>query len=271
MTGGRSEDAAAAEAVDILGLAIRLARAAGTIQRERFETELEIGSKRNAEDLVTDVDRACEAVIVDGLDRARPRDAILAEEGTHREPPGAAWRWVIDPLDGTINYAHGYPCFGVSIAVESGQSTQIGVVYNPILDELYHAVRGAGAFRNETPIHVSREGDLARSLIATGFPYDRRQRPGEVLATVTRFLGAARGLRRDGSAALDLCAVACGRFDGYWELELKPWDVAAGNLIVEEAGGHCSDRRGERTNLRGGEVVASNGHIHAAMLELLAG
>jgi len=259
-----------AEVDEILKLAVRLAREAGALQRERWESELEIDTKSSEVDLVTDVDRACEARVVEGIRAERPDDGILAEEGSEYEARGSAWRWVIDPLDGTTNYAHGYPCFCVSIGIERDGQPALGVVYNPILDELYRAVRGAGAFRNDRAIRVSPEARLGRSLLSTGFAYDRRDASGPDLVHFEAFLRAGRAVRRDGSAALDLCAVACGRFDGYWELRLKPWDVSAGGLIVQEAGGRVSDAAGTGDPWSGEEVVASNGHIHDAMLQVLA-
>jgi myo-inositol-1(or 4)-monophosphatase len=254
----------------ILDLARRLAREAGALQRERWESELAIETKSSHVDLVTDVDRACERIVVEGIQGERPDDAIFAEEGHGVDHPGATWRWVIDPVDGTTNYAHGYPCFCVSIGVECEGTPTVGVVYNPILDELYHAQRGGGAFRNGRAIRVSREDALSQSLLATGFAYDRRADPGPNLSAMEAFLRAGRAVRRDGSAALDLAAVACGRFDGYWELSLQPWDVCAGGLLVREAGGRLSDLSGEGEVWSGAEVVASNGRIHEAMLRVLA-
>jgi myo-inositol-1(or 4)-monophosphatase len=261
--------AAARETRAILELAVQLARRAGALQRERWESKLQIDTKSSAVDLVTDVDRACEAAIVGGIRAARPGDAVLAEEGSGFAPAGAAFRWVIDPLDGTTNYAHGYPCFCVSIGVEREGRPAVGVVYNPLLDEVYHAVRGGGAFRGGRPIRVSDQAQLAQSLLATGFAYDRRERSSPNLAHFAAFLGRAQAVRRDGSAALDLAAVACGRFDGYWELDLQPWDVAAGGLLVQEAGGRLSDLAGDAEPWGGASVVASNGRIHDAMLRVL--
>lgn len=255
---------------DVLALAQRLAREAGAIQRERYEHVHEIASKSAAVDLVTEVDHACEAHLVAGLARHRPDDAILAEEGGGRGDAGATWRWVIDPLDGTVNYAHGYPCFCVSIGVERNGVRSVGVVYDPLRNELFHAARGGGAFRNGRPIRVSQEVDLGRGLVATGFAYDVHSSADDNLAAFAAFVKTARAVRRDGSAALDLCYVACGRFDGYWEHKLKAWDVAAGALVVEEAGGRVSDLAGGPLPADGHQVVASNGRLHAAMLGLLA-
>lgn len=255
---------------DVLELAVQLARQAGALQRSRYETALQIETKSAPVDLVTEVDRACEELVVSGIRRARPSDAIVAEEGTREAGVDADWRWVIDPLDGTTNFAHGYPRFCVSIGVEHAGRAAVGVVYDPLMDELYHAVAGAGAFRNGRGIRVSQETELGRGLLATGFAYDRRSSAVDNLDHFAAFLKSARALRRDGSAALDLCYVASGRLDGYWELKLSPWDVAAGSLVVEEAGGRCSDFEGGPGHRSGRQVVASNGALHEAMLAVLA-
>jgi myo-inositol-1(or 4)-monophosphatase len=258
------------ETAAVLELALRLARAAGAIQRERYETRFEIGTKSASIDLVTDVDHACETLLVDEISKHRPGDAILAEEGSRRDRPGAAWRWIVDPLDGTVNYAHGYPCFCVSIGVEHEGRRTVGVVYDPLRDAVHHAVRGGGAFRDGRPIRVSDVRELGRGLFATGFAYDVHRSADDNLAEFSAFVKRAGGLRRDGSAALDLCHVAAGRLDGYWEGKLKPWDVAAGVLVVEEAGGRCTGFAGGPVPADGSEIVASNGILHDAMLELLA-
>ena len=259
-----------AELAETLALATRLAREAGAIQRERYETELSIGTKSAPVDLVTEVDRRCEAHIVETLLRERPADSILAEEGSNHDTPGARWRWVIDPLDGTVNYAHGYPRFCVSIGVEQHGQRSVGVVYDPLLDELYQATAGGGAFRNGNVIRTTEEHELGRGLFATGFAYDVHSAKQDNLDHFARFVKNARAVRRDGSAALDLCYVASGRLDGYWELKLHPWDVAAGALIVEEAGGRVSDLLGSPLPSDGSSVLASNGPLHDAMLRLLA-
>ena len=253
------------ESAALRKLALRLAREAGALQRRRYGDLLEVRTKSADVDLVTEVDQACEALIVAGIRGERPEDAVLAED----ERPGAAVRWLVDPLDGTTNYAHGYPRFCVSIGVEEGGELRVGVVYDPLLDELFDATHGGGARLNGRPIRVSRNAELGRALLATGFAYDRRQSAEDNLPHVAAFLKRARGLRRDGSAALDLCYVAAGRLDGYWESQLQPWDVAAGGLLVREAGGRVSDRRGEETWRGGAQVVASNGALHAAMLAVL--
>ena len=251
-------------------LAVRLAREAGAIQRASYEAVKRIDTKSQPNDLVTEVDRACERHLVEALAKERPHDSVLAEEGSGTERPGASYRWVIDPLDGTTNYAHGYPRFAVSIGVEREGAQAIGVVYDPLLDELYHARRGAGAFRNGRAIRVSRERELSRSLVSTGFAYDKAVSEDDNTREFRAFLKQAREVRRDGSAALDLCYVAAGRFDGYWEFKLSPWDVAAGTLVVTEAGGTVTDTVGGGDFRSGRRVLASNGAIHAAMLAVLA-
>ena len=257
------------ETASVRELAERLARAAGAIQRDRYETNFSVQTKSAAIDLVTEVDHACEALIVDRLNAERPDDAILAEEGGGEDREGADWRWVVDPLDGTMNYAHGYPRFCVSIGVERAGRAEVGIVYDPLLDELFAAVRGQGATRNGRPIRVSKEQEIGRALLATGFAYDVHRSDDDNVDHFAHFVKRARGLRRDGSAALDLCYVAAGRLDGYWELKLHPWDVAAGNLIVAEAGGRTSDFAGRPSSGDGRQTVASNGHLHDAMVEAL--
>ena len=257
------------ETASVRELAERLARAAGAIQRDRYETAFSVQTKSAAIDLVTEVDHACEALIVDRLNAERPDDAILAEEGGGEDREGADWRWVVDPLDGTMNYAHGYPRFCVSIGVERAGRAEVGIVYDPLLDELFAAVRGQGATRNGRPIRVSKECEIGRALLATGFAYDVHRSDDDNVDHFARFVKRARGLRRDGSEALDLCYDAAGRLDGYWELKLHPWDVAAGNLIVAEAGGRTSDFAGRPSSGDGRQTVASNGHLHDAMVEVL--
>lgn len=265
-----NREAIEAELLEVHDLAQDLARRAGRIQRERYETELSIETKSASIDLVTEVDRECEALIVAGIEAARPGDAILAEEGGGQDNREARWRWVIDPLDGTTNYAHGFPRFCVSIGIELEGRGEVGVVYDPLLDELFHAVRGAGAWLGDRRLSVSGEAVLGQALVATGFAYDVHLSEADNLASFAHMLKAARGIRRDGSAALDLCYVAAGRLDAYWELKLHAWDVAAGNLIVEEAGGRVTDARGGPPPSSGVEVVATNGLLHDAVLEQLA-
>ena len=259
-----------ADASELLTLAKRLAHGAGSIQRDRYESRLRIETKSAAIDLVTEVDRACEALIVEEIRKARPGDAILAEEGGAQESKDSTIRWLIDPLDGTVNYAHGFPRFCVSIAVEANGVREVGVVYDPLLDECFSACRGRGAYLGERQLAVSSAQHLGASLVATGFAYDVHQSPQDNLAQFGQMLKAARGIRRDGSAALDLCYVAAGRLDAYWEFKLHPWDVAAGILIVDEAGGTTTDARGAPPPASGAEIVASNGAIQQEILSVLS-
>jgi len=254
---------------EVLELATRLAREAGAIQLARYESEHELATKSASIDLVTEVDEACEQLIVQSIASARPGDAILAEEGGASDHQSADWCWVIDPLDGTINYAHGFPRFCVSIGVEYRGQRSVGVVYDPLLDELYEATRGGGARLDDRTLRVSTEHQLDHAMLATGFAYDVHSSDDDNLANFARVLKQVRALRRDGSAALDLCYVAAGRLDAYWEMKLHAWDVAAGLLIVEEAGGRCSDWSGDPAPRSGAELVASNGALHERVLALL--
>ncbi|MBJ20387.1 MAG: inositol monophosphatase [bacterium] len=257
------------ELAEILALARKYAEDAGTIQRNRYETGLTIDTKSATIDLVTEVDRACEELIVTGIQTARPGDAILAEEGHGGDDEGARYRWIIDPLDGTTNFAHGFPRFCVSIGVERAGERVLGVVYDPLLDERFEAVRGEGAWLGERRLAVTPETDFGRALVATGFAYDVHRSDDDNLASFRNVVKTARGIRRDGSAALDLCYVAAARLDAYWELKLHPWDVAAGFLIVEEAGGRVTNFNGGPADRTGREVVSSNGFLHEALLSQL--
>jgi len=219
-------------------------------------------------ELVTEFDRACEQLIVEAVGTAFPRDAILAEEGGDR--PGETWRWIVDPLDGTTNFAHGLPHFAVSIAGEHRGELAFGVVYDPMRHELFAAQRGRGATLNEARLLVSGTLTLADSLLVTGFPYDLDRNPENNLEQYAALAMQTRGVRRLGSAALDLAYVAAGRFDGYWELRLSPWDLAAGIVLVAEAGGTVTRVDGGPDVLRHPtSVAASNGRIHTALLEAL--
>lgn len=221
-------------------------------------------------DIVTEMDRASESLITESLAEAFPEDSILAEEGTETHE-GNGGRWIIDPLDGTTNYAHGFPFFCVSIAYELGGEVTLGVVYNPMLDELFIAERGQGATLNGNAVRVSTTGALDTSLLATGFPYDIRTSENNNLDHFGEFAVRAQAIRRAGSAALDLCYVACGRFDGFWEMKLKAWDVAAASLIVTEAGGVVTDFSGGEFSIFGTECLASNGAVHEEMVSILGG
>jgi myo-inositol-1(or 4)-monophosphatase len=249
-------------------LAIELARAAGTLLRNALVGPRSITYKGSPTNLVTEMDARVEALVVDRLLAVFPDDAILAEErGGQAGRSGR--RWIIDPLDGTTNYAHGLPIYAVSIALEIGGRVQLGVVYDPSQRELFVAERGAGAFCNDTRLTVSTAATLDASLLATGFPYDIRVKADNNLREYATFAVRTRGVRRLGSAVLYLAWLAAGRFDGYWELRLGPWDVAAGGLMVEEAGGRLTGLLGEPLDLDNPRLVASNGRIHEAMLAVL--
>lgn len=220
-------------------------------------------------DLVTNFDRRAQDLIYDRLSATFPEHGFLAEEGLSRREK-SEFRWVFDPLDGTTNFAHRFPIFTVSIALEHQGSIVLGVVYDPMREEMFQAVKGEGAWLNGRRISVSSVADLDGSLLATGFPYDLRESPVNNITHFNHFLTRAQAVRRCGSAALDLCYVGCGRFDGFWELKLKPWDQAAGALIVEQAGGRVSDFAGGAFDITGRECLASNGLVHEGMIRVLA-
>jgi len=227
-----------------------------------------IAYKGSPTNLVTEMDARVEELIVGRLAAAFPDDAVLAEErGASAGRSGR--RWIIDPLDGTTNYAHGFPAFGVSIALESATRVELGVIYDPNLDELFVAERGRGATVNDQALAVSTTATLDESLLATGFPYDIREGGDNNLKEYAAFSVRARAVRRMGSAVLYLAWLASGRLDGYWELRLGPWDVAAGSLIVEEAGGRITNLSGGALELDSPTLVATNGRIHSAVLQVL--
>lgn len=255
------------EVRDFAPLAEAAVREAGQYLRANLGRVVE-ATYKGAVDLVTPFDLGAQEILVGRLAAAFPDHGFLAEEGLARA--GASeWRWVIDPLDGTTNFAHGFPVFSVSAALERAGRLALGIVYDPMREELFRAEAGRGAELNGAPIRVSRVADLGRSLLATGFPYDVRQSAVNNLDHWGRFIVRAQAIRRCGSAALDLCYVACGRFDGFWEFKLKPWDVAAGALIVREAGGRVSDDGDGPFALDAPGLVATNGLIHGAIVEVL--
>ncbi len=252
---------------DFLDTAIQAARAAGAFQRERLWLEHDIAFKGES-NLVTEVDKACEEMIVGEIRNRYPAHDILAEENAY-PVRNSSCKWIIDPLDGTTNYAHGFPWFGVSIAMEIDGEVQIGVIYHPMMDELFFTIKGNGAFLNGAGIHVSGRGPLKNSLLATGFPYDKTWSNENNFANFAKVQMAARGVRRAGAAALDLAYVAAGRLDGFWECKLKPWDVAAGMLLVQEAGGNVTGYQDEPYSIYNHRIVATNGLIHEEMIEIL--
>ena len=251
----------------MLNFAIQVAKDAGRLLRDRVGTRINVDHKGSI-NIVTDVDLASEKLIREAISTYYPRHQVLAEEGGLSESE-SEYRWIVDPLDGTTNYAHGYPVFCVSIALECKGEIVLGVVYDPMRDELFTAEQGGGASLNNRPIRVSKTAELMQGLLSTGFPYDIKTSKLTNLDHWANFAMNAQALRRDGAAALDLCYVACGRFDGFWELNLSPWDTAAGALIVCEAGGRLTDFSGGAFSNYKPEIVASNGLVHDRMLEVL--
>ena len=248
-----------------LEVAVDTALEAGGILLSEFDQPAKISYKGEA-DLVTQADRRSEEAIVGRLRSYFPQHSIVAEEGSGQEGD-ARYRWIVDPLDGTTNFAHRYPCFAVSIGFEEAGELQVGVIYQPITKELFTASRGEGAYLNETLIHVSRIDHLSTSLLATGFPSTKRARNPNI-HYYWNYTLRSHGVRRDGSAALDLASVACGRFDGFWEFGLHPWDTAAGVLLVREAGGVVTNFSGQPYRPGDYETLASNGRIHAELRQV---
>jgi myo-inositol-1(or 4)-monophosphatase len=247
--------------------AVRAAYRGSDELRSRLGNLSTIG-KKGPSDLVTDADRASESEIIAAIRGSYPDHGIVAEEsGVHEG--SAAYRWLVDPLDGTVNYAHQLPFFAVSIAFAADHEVRVGVVLNPVTGELFTAQAGGGARLNGRPIRVNLETRISESLLATGFPYDLGYGFDALGKRFLRCLRAARGIRRLGSAALDLCYVACGRFAGYWEDHLQPWDSAAGILMVREAGGIVTDFSNRPAGAETGEILATNGHIHHDMLTFM--
>jgi len=253
---------------DFLAIAVDAAREAGTMLRAAFDRPKTISYKGEV-DIVTESDKRSESIILSKLRSHFPDHAIVAEEGGRGAAAGAKYCWHVDPLDGTTNFAHSYPCFAVSIGlVEDGQPL-VGVVLNPMTNELFTAIRRQGAYLDGKQIHVSPIEKLATSLVSTGFPTHQRANNRNI-HYYWEFTMRSHGVRRDGSAALDLCSVACGRFDGFWEFGLHSWDTAAGALIVKEAGGIVTDLAGEPYRPSESSILATNGHIHEEMKRVAA-
>ena len=253
---------------DYLQEAVSAARIAGQYQMSRFASTLAIEMK-GEKNLVTEVDKESERLIVEHLLSCFPDHDIVAEENFYHQG-GSPCRWIIDPVDGTTNYAHGYPWFCSSIALEVEGELVVGVIHNPVYDELFTASKGEGAYLNGSRLSVSTTTILSNSLLGTGFPYDCATDPANNFANFIAFQKSARGIRRAGAAALDLAYVAAGRLDGFWEIKLKAWDVAAGVLIVREAGGMVTTFDGTTYDIFNDRIVASNGLIHDSLVNMLA-
>jgi myo-inositol-1(or 4)-monophosphatase len=253
----------------LLNFAIDMARDAGGLLMQRLGVA-KVTNKGDI-DLVTEGDLASERLIIERIRSYYPQHGILAEESGEAELTGgksSEWKWIIDPLDGTTNYAHSYPCFCVSIALEHAGELEVGVVYDPVRDEMFAAERGSGATLNDRKITVSSVEELKNAMVCTGFPYNVRERP-DFTRDFANFTMAAQAVRRDGSAALDLAYVACGRFDGFWEDGLSPWDIAAGKILIEEARGQVSNFENQPLSIYTKRVLASNGLVHDSMLRVL--
>lgn len=253
---------------DFLEVAIDAALAAGKIQRERSDKIGKIHFKGEI-DPVTEVDLLCEKEIIGRIKKRYPDHDFLAEESGASATDNKRNKWIIDPLDGTVNYAHGYPCYCVSIGFEHEGEVVAGVIYNPSLDELFVAEKGKGATLNSKPISVSSISSLKQSLLVTGFAYDVKQTTNDNLKHFGNFIKESQAVRRPGSAAMDLCYTAMGRFEGFWEMKLHPWDVAAGYLIVNEAGGKVTQFDGSPATVYDREILATNGLVHQQMVDVL--
>lgn len=253
-----------------LKIAIAAAERSGAILRQYWGKTYGIKEKKGSGNLVTEVDQKSEKQILDFLHESCPTHAVIAEEGGKVEAEEQAYTWIVDPLDGTTNYTHAFPMVSISIGLLYRGEPLIGVVYNPILNELYHATAQGGAFLNRQPIAVSITTDLSHSLLATGFAYDRQENPDNNFSQFFHLTQNSQGVRRLGSAALDLAFVAAGRLDGYWEQGLQCWDIAAGALIVQEAGGMVSAYDQSPIDLFSGRILATNGKIHALLSQVLA-
>jgi myo-inositol-1(or 4)-monophosphatase len=252
----------------LLATACEAALRAGAIQKERYGAAVQVTHK-GVIDIVTEVDHACEAAVLDVLQSTFPDHDVMTEE-QDIDRRGRSHVWCIDPLDGTLNYAHAYPFFCVSVGLMIDGRRAVGAVYDPLRDELFTAERGEGSRLNGRRLQVARRESLLQALLMTGFPYDIRDHLDERLRLFVRFMGEAQAVRRDGAAALDLCYLGAGRIDGFWEEQLKPWDVVAGALVAEEAGAIVTRYDGSEVREQTDEIVVANPLLHARMLEVLA-
>lgn len=254
----------------MLKIAVEAARQAGKFLKQNLGKVRSIQQKSGQEkNLVTEIDKQSEDIIIDIIKRHYPQHDILAEESGEEKNKKSDYKWIIDPLDGTTNYAHGFPVFCVSIALEYKDEIILGAIYDPNLDEMFTAEKGKGAFLNNKRLTVSSINSLDKSLLVTGFPYNITENPNNAIEHFINFLMKGQAVRRMGSAAIDLAYVAAGRYEGFWEVALNPWDMAAGGLLVKEAGGTITDFVGKPFNIYRQEILATNGLIHREMQEIL--
>lgn len=245
---------------------INIAKEAGEVIRDGFRQNISIEYKTGENNLVTNIDKAAEKIILDFINKDYPTHSIIAEEsGTDKK--SSEYTWVVDPLDGTTNFAHGIPIFGVSIGLQRNNQTVLGVIYDVMRDVVYSAEKGSGSYENDKKIFVTNNALLNHSVLVTGFAYDMKN-IDEAVKIFGTFLKETRAVRRLGSAAIDMCYVASGAFDGFWEADLQPWDVCAGMLLIEEAGGKLSDFKGESINVFSNQFLTTNGLVHNAMLDV---
>ncbi|MBU0473853.1 MAG: inositol monophosphatase [Bacteroidetes bacterium] len=247
---------------------IEISREAGEVIREGFGKKLTLEYKTNISDFVTNIDKASEQKIIDFIKKKYPKHNILAEE-SGAENFNSDYTWVIDPLDGTVNFAHGLPIFSVSIAILRKKEIIAGAIYDVMNNIMFSSEKGSGSFQNGKRIYVSENSDLDKSLLVTGFPYNIKQNPDNAIEKFSRFVLNSRGVRRLGSAAIDLCYVANGTFDGFWEVNLHPWDMAAGMLLVKEAGGKITDFTNNKNSIFSKQLLATNGKVHDRMIQIL--
>jgi myo-inositol-1(or 4)-monophosphatase len=247
---------------------IEISKEAGSVIKKGFGEKLTLEYKTNVTDFVTNIDKASEKMIIDFIAEEFPKHNILAEE-SGGDNKGSEYTWVIDPLDGTMNFANGLPIFAVSIGVIKGAELVAGVVYDVMNDVIFAAEKGSGAFQNDKKISVKNNSELEKAFVVTGFPYNIVDNPDRAMERFNSMLKHATGVRRLGSAALDLCYVANGIFDGFWEVSLKPWDMAAGMLLVKEAGGMLSDFDNKEVTVFTKQLLASNGYLHRSLLDVI--
>ena len=249
---------------------IQISKEAGELIRNAFGKAHSIEFKTNELNLVTETDKASEKLITDFIKKKYPSHGILAEEGSDLNKL-AEYLWVVDPLDGTTNFAHGLPIFAVSIGVQKDKKTIAGVVYDVMRNVIYSAEKGSGSFENGRRISVNKNSNLGHGVLVTGFPYDIKENPDKAFERFIAFLKQARAIRRLGSAAIDFCYVASGVFDGFWEVSLHPWDICAGKLIVEEAGGLVTDFDGNKIDIYSKRILGTNGSVHQKMIDVMKG